>query len=226
MEEPILDPQSRQDFPENFNTPKKGVWEWVMGHNFLVVGGILLMVLIVVAGLWFLRNRRDREPTNPNVVLSIKGPEKLASGNETEYRVIYTNGENADLINITLEVFYPSNFRFSSSEPEATSSNGQRFDLPVLRQGQSAEVIVKGKLSGATGEAKEMRARLAYKLSSFTSEFATEANYRTTLTAPELEMAITGPIDVMNGQTNTFTINYKNISGKDFDAMGIELKYP
>jgi hypothetical protein len=144
MEEPILDPQNRQDFPEDFNTPRTGWWEWIMSHNFYIIGGILLLVLIVVAGLWFFRNQRSREPQNPNVILTIKGPETMSSGNESEFRVVYTNGENADLVNMTLEVFYPSNFRFVSADPQPNSSNGQRYDLPVLRQGQSGDVNIRG----------------------------------------------------------------------------------
>lgn len=227
MEDPILDQQNRQDFPDNFNAPKSNSWwEWIISHNFLVIGGILIIVLIVVAGLWFLRNQRDREPQNPNVILAIKGPETLSSGNESEFRIIYTNGENADLNNMTLEVFYPSNFRFVSADPQPNASNGQRYDLPILRQGQTGEVKIRGKLNGATGEVKDLRAKLTYRMSNFSSEFFTETNFRTTLTAPELEMEITGPIDVMNGQNTTFAVNYKNISGREFDATAVEVQYP
>lgn len=226
MEEPILDPQNRQDFPEDFNTPRTGWWEWVINHNLTVIAGFLVLILIVVASLWFFRNQRNREPQNPNVILTIKGPETMSSGNESEFRVVYTNGENADLTNMTLEVFYPSNFRFVSADPQSNSSNGQRYDLPLLRQGQTGEVKIRGKLNGATGESKELRAKLTYKMSNFTSEFFTETNFKTTLTAPALEMEITGPIDVMNGQNTTFSVNYKNVSDREFDATAVELRYP
>jgi hypothetical protein len=226
MEEPILDPSNRQDFPETFNQPQQSWWDWFVKNNLIVVGGVALLVLLVVGGLWFWRDRANQEPENPNVVLSIKGPETLSAGNETEYRIVYTNGENADLTNITLEVFYPANFTFVASEPASTSSSGQRFDLPILRQGQSNEVVVKGKVSGATGESKELRAKLGYSMTNFTSTFYTEANFKTLLTAPQLEMEIVGPIDVTNGQNTTFTVNYKNVSNKPFDATAIELQYP
>jgi uncharacterized repeat protein (TIGR01451 family) len=226
MEDQILDPQNRQDFPEDFNTPKASFWDWLKTHNMYVIAMALILVLAIVASLFFLRNSQDGPVGEPNVLLNIKGPESVASGNETEFRVIYTNGENSDLSGITLEVFYPANFKFVSAEPQSNSANGQRFDLPVLRQGQSGEVKIKGKLSGATGETKEIRAKLNYTMSNFSSSFFTDASYKTVLTAPELEMEITGPIDVTNGQNTTFTVNYKNISGKEFDSTAVELAYP
>ncbi|MBX4187924.1 MAG: hypothetical protein KW793_02190 [Candidatus Doudnabacteria bacterium] len=227
MEEPILDDQNRQDFPEDFNRPQRsGLWEWVAEHNMVVIGGILLFVLAILIAVFFLRNRGEANPGQPNVFLIIKGPQMLASGNEGQYTVIYTNGENTDLRGITLEVFYPSNFKFASSIPEPTSSTGQRYDLPVLRQGQTAEVVIRGKVSGATGESKELKAKLNFTMANFSSEFSTEASYKTELTAPELEMEITGPIDVTNGQNTTFSVNYKNISNKEFDSTAVELAYP
>jgi hypothetical protein len=166
----ILDPSNRQDFPEDFNRPKAGFWEWLMKNNLLIIASVMITALIIVAGLWFLRNKNNSSPESANVLLSIKGPDSMASGNEGEYRFIYTNAESSDLNNITLEVFFPSNFKFASSEPEPSSGNGQRYNLPVLRQGQSAEVKIKGKVIGATGETKEMRARLNFGLADYGSQ--------------------------------------------------------
>ncbi|HYC79671.1 MAG TPA: hypothetical protein VEC17_01440 [Candidatus Binatia bacterium] len=226
MDDRILDPINRQDFPEDFNQPKPGWWDWMKTHALALTSGILILILIIVAGLWFLRDQGEQAPENPNVLLSIKGPDSIASGNEAEYRVIYTNGENTDLSGITLEVFYPSNFKFASATPESVSANGQRFNLPVLRQGQSGEVRIRGKLVGTTGESKEVRAKLTYTMSNFSSEFTTDTTFTTAMRAPELELEITGPIDVYNGQSTTFTVNYRNVSGKEFDVSAIDLTYP
>jgi hypothetical protein len=224
----ILDQSNRQDFPDDFNRPPKsgGFMAWITNHFLAAISIFMLLVLIIVASLWFFRNSRQQAPENPNVILAIKGPENIASGNEAEYRITYTNGENTDLSGITLEVFYPANFKFASATPEPAAENGQRFNLPVLRQGQSGEVKVRGKLVGATGESKEVRAKLTYTMTNFSSEFSTNTNFRTTMKAPELELEITGPIDVYNGQATTFTVNYKNVSGKEFDTSAIELQYP
>lgn len=226
MEDQILDQANRQDFPDDFNQPKNSWLDWFKKNKFILIPSVLVAILAVVVGMWVVQNQNGTDMGEPNVLLNIKASETITSGNESEFRIIYTNGENTDLTNVTLEVFYPSNFNFVSATPEAATSNGQRFNLPLLRQGQTGEVKVLGKLSGATGETKEFKAKLTFMLSNFTSEFFVEANSRTTLSAPALEMEITGPIDVINGQNTTFTVNYKNVSNKEFDATGVELTYP
>src|SRR5690606_10484503 len=111
----ILPEEVRQELPTVDEPPKKSWFDWLAGHNFLIVGVILFLALAVLAALWFMRNQREQGPQSANVLLSIKGPQNIPSGNETEFRVIYTNGENADLTNVSLEVFYPSNFIFVSA---------------------------------------------------------------------------------------------------------------
>jgi hypothetical protein len=222
----ILDSNTRQEFPEDFNRPQPTWTDWFAANKLWVLGGFMLMILLMVGMLWFLRNQNSGGPQTADVMLSINGPADLASGNEAEYEITYTNAENSDLTNVTLEVFYPANFKFVSAEPKASSANGQRFNLPLLRQGESGEVKVRGKISGGTGELKEIRAKLNFGLSNFSSTFNVETKFTTTLKAPELEMEITGPIDVTNGQTNTFTINYKNVSGREFENTAVELAYP
>jgi hypothetical protein len=226
MDEPILDPINRQDFPQDFNKPQGSWVDWLLNNKFVLFSGFLILVLLIVMVLWFFRNNANQGPDAANVVMNIKGPATIASGNETEFRVTYTNGENADLVDVSLEMFYPANFQFASADPSPAVSSGQRFILPLVPQGQTGEVKIRGKVSGATGENKEIRAKLNFKLSNFSSSFFVDSSYRTVLTAPDLEMEITGPIDVTNGQNSSFVVNYKNVSGKEFDNMAVELKYP
>lgn len=226
MPDEIFDSESRNEFPPNFDAPKVSWKERLAKNKFWLVGWSVLLIVALIAAVWFYNRSGNDDPTSSNVILTIKGPETLASGNEIEYRIIYKNGENADLINVSMEVFYPPNFKFKTSSITPTSSSGQRFDLPVLRQGQENEVKIRGKLTGATGDNKDIRARLLYKLSNFNSEFAVEQKLTTTILAPNLELEVVGPIDVINGQDTTFSLNYKNVSSQDFDAAALSLSYP
>ncbi len=227
MDDQILGPDNREDFPEDFNRPKTGFFQWLKLHKPVAIMAGAFVLLLVVASLWLFRDHQEeKQMGQPNVILNIDGPSTLASGNEGEFVISYINGENADLSGITLEVFYPTNFKFASSTPKPAASNGQRFDLPVLRQGQVGTVTIQGKINGATGESKEIRARLAFTPANFSSEFTANTSFQTTLAAPEMELEITGPTEATNGQNLTFTVNYKNVSTKQLDATAIELKYP
>jgi uncharacterized repeat protein (TIGR01451 family) len=227
-EDKIFDQQSLSQLPPTINNPqpKRGFWQFIK-DNKIIFSGVFAGILVLLIFWFFLSGSSSNPaPTSENVVLLIKGPEKLTSGNEGEYRIIYRNGEDADLIGITLEMVYPSNFKYKSASEAPVSSTGQRFNLPVLKKGDDAEVVIRGQVSGTTGEIKEIKAKLSYKLSNFNSEFSVEERFRTEILAPNLTLDITGPIEVTAGQDTTFTVNYANVSGNEYDNVAIKLTYP
>lgn len=221
----ILDDKARLEIPVELNHQSSGPKKI---FNLKVIISVVVALIVVVGVFWYFLSRKstNNNPTSTNVVLQIKGPEQLTSGNEAEYRVMYLNGENADLVNISLEMFYPSGFKFKSASPVSTSSSGQNFILPILKQGQNGEVVIRGKLTGATNEDKEIKAKLHYRLSNFNSDFLAEKSLHTSILAPNLTMDINGPVNVVNGQDTTFSITFTNITSQEFDNIAVQLTFP
>ncbi len=236
MNDQILDDKTRAEFPTGWSAEggslPAGQAGVSGGKKFfknpkLIFGTIGLLILIFGIFWYFLfRSNAQPSPTSTNVLIFVKGPTQLTSDNEAEYHIVYRNGENADLVGISLEMFYPTGFKFKSATPTAVSSSGQTFNLPILKQGQDGEVMIRGKLSGSTGEGKEIKARLHYKLSNFNSEFLAEQSLITNILPPNLTMDVNGPVDVVNGQDATFIVSFTNVSSQDFDNLAVQLTYP
>lgn len=222
----ILDQQTREEIPVDFNQPRPARPKFYKNKKVIIPSAVAIVLLGGI--FWYLMSRgpAPADPTSTNVLLFVKGPSTLTSGNEAEYHIVYRNGENADLVQISMEVFYPTGFKFKSSAPVATSSTGQSFNLPVLKEGADGEIVIRGKLSGSTGEDKEIKARLHYRLSNFNSEFVVEESMHTAILPPNLTMDISGPVDVVNGQDMTFTVSFTNVSSQDFDNLALQLTYP
>lgn len=226
MSDEIFDDNIKNELPQSVFDPKEDRFKFFKNKKVIVsVLGFLLLISFLV---WLAlgKDGKPEVPVSNNVLLYIKGPASIASGNEGDYRMTYTNGEDADLTDVTLEVFYPSNFKFKSSTPAASSSTGQRFNLPILKKGEEGKIKIKGKVSGSTGEIKEFRAKLTYKLSNFNSEFSVENKMASTILAPDLNLDIVGPIDVVLGQDTTFTITYTNVSGQTFENLALVAAFP
>lgn len=227
MDDQIFDQNLKQELPDVSTESRGRRFMNFVKDNKIVVGASAVMTLvIIVIAIFVFGGRGVGNMVSNNVVFIIKGPEQVTSGNETEYQIVYRNGENADLVDLSLEVFFPSNFEFKSAAPASVSSTGQRFDLPNLKSGDDGLVTIRGKVSGATGEEKEIRARLEYRLSNFNSRFTVTTSANTIILAPNLTMGISGPIDVTNGQDATFTINYANVSNEEFENLAIILNPP
>lgn len=156
----------------------------------------------------------------------MKGPSQVTSGNEAEYTIVYRNGENATMTAVSLEVLYPAGFTFKSATPAAITTTGGSFNLPPVGPGADGTVVIRGKLAGSTGEDKEIRSRLRYRLSNFNSEFVVEQNIHTSILPPDLIMDIKGPVDVVNGQDTTFTVTFTNVTPNDFENLAVQLTYP
>ncbi len=227
MEDQIFDTQARNEIPVEMNTPPPSSWREFFRSKKVIFGiGAALLAIVFIFWFFFARTNLGPKPASSHVILLIKGPEQLASDNEAEYTVVYRNGENADMVNVSLEMFYPTGFKFKSAEPSAASTNGQNFNLPLVKEGESAQVIIRGKLSGGTGEDKEIKAKLHYSLSNFNSEFVVEQSIHTAILPPNLTIDIVGPVDAVNGQDMTFVVNFTNVSTLDYSDLALQLTYP
>ncbi len=227
MEDQIFDSQARSEIPVENITPPPSSWREFFRNKKVIFGiGAALLAIVFIFWFFFSHTNIGPSPKSSHVVLLIKGPEQLASENETEYTVVYRNGENADMVNISLEMFYPTGFKFKSAEPPSSGTNGQNFNLPLVKEGESGQVIIRGKLSGGTGEDKEIKAKLHYSLSNFNSEFVVEQNIHTAILPPNLTIDITGPAEAVNGQDATYVVNYTNVSTLDYSDLALQLTYP
>ncbi|MBI2356209.1 MAG: hypothetical protein HYV13_03340 [Candidatus Doudnabacteria bacterium] len=221
----IFDPNQREELNEHI-TEQHPLRDFVR-NNKIIVGAVAAALLAVTAALVILLSQKeDITPVSNNVFLNIKGPSQINSGNEAEYRIIYRNGENSDLVSASLEVFYPSGAKFKSAAPAPISSSGSRFNLPKILAGADGEVKVRVQISGATAEDKLIAAKLNYKLADFNSEFEVKTEAHTLILAPNLTLEITGPIEVTNGQETTFGISFGNVSTQDFENLTLSVQYP
>lgn len=222
-EDQILDPEIKAQLPQMDVEPQK---PWYKQGK--VIFSALIAVLIIFGISWYFiwGKTPTTALTSTKVSVNVKGPATVASGTEAEYKIMYHNDENADMTNVKLDMIYPSNFQFKSSSPASLSSRGQSFNLAVLKSGGDAEVTIRGKVSGSTGEDKQFLAKLHYSLSNFNSSFEVDSTAHTAILAPNLTLEITGDLKAPAGQDTTFNINYANVSTQDYDNMVITVVYP
>ena len=225
MDDQIFDNQTRNNMPIEYDKPKSKFRIWVTAH--LVWIAVAAATLLIAGIFWyFLSGNTASLPQSNNVILLMKGPSQVTSNNEAEYTIVYRNGENATMTAVSLEVLYPAGFTFKSATPAATTVTGGSFNLPPVNAGGDGTVVIRGKLAGSTGEDKEIRSRLHYRLSNFNSEFVVEQSIHSSILPPDLIMDIKGPVDVVNGQDTTFTVTFTNVTTRDFDNLAVQLAYP
>jgi hypothetical protein len=146
----------------------------------LVIVSLVLILGATVAGLYIFGGWGS---STSGVAVSIEAPEAVTSGDQVTYRIKVTNRDAAlTVADLTLE--YPAGFIISSATPAPANPAGQSlFHLAPLAAGQSADVVVDGRLLGAVGSAAELRARLDYEPENFHSNFHADATASTQIAA-------------------------------------------
>lgn len=222
MDDQILDTNQLPDEIMHPEPPNPWYKNWKITLPLAVV---VIAVLGLLAYVFFGRNGNPT-PVSNQVGLTITGPDKVDSGSEAQFHIQFHNGEDGDLTNVHVDLIYPGNFQFKSSTPSAKTASGQSFDLPIVKKGQNGDLVVRGILKGATGEDKQIVAKLYYRLSTFNSTFQVEQTFHTMIQPPKLTFEITGPAEVPIGQDTSLTLNYSNVSGHDYENLAITLIYP
>lgn len=96
------------------------------------------------------------------VSLSMVVPEKISANQTITLRVNMTlNGEKAPK-DLALLMNYPIGFEFQDSTPKPSSGNNI-FDIPNIKQGQTKEIVISGKILGEVGEERSFHASVGEK---------------------------------------------------------------
>lgn len=184
--------------------------------------------LVVIAALAFFafRHRPASEPTEANVEVTIQVPTEVESGKETVYRVVVENKDSQKLTDMELELVYPDGITYIDSRPvKAGNLSGTLFKIPDLVSGQNVAVFVTTRVTGNVGDTKELIAKLHYRYSNFSSDFATESRSRVRLLPSGVSLDISGPAQTNNAQLVVYKLHYRNTSEEEIKNARVSFRF-
>lgn len=227
---PVLDkPENSSPFMAQPGSRPPTKWESIKEFyrsNKWYVWAITLGVVIIGVLAFFALRPSSSNPGAANVEVSIDAPQTAASGSEVIYKVKMENKDNAQLVNLELELVYDNDVNYVSSSPNAKNVSGTLFEVPDLSSGQNAVVIIKARAQGDINEEKRLLARLHYSYSNFNSEFIEEGESKVRLVASDVGLEVSGPQNTNNSETVSYDINYVNNSDREIQNSRIEVTYP
>lgn len=183
-----------------------------------------LIILLTLAFFAFRPQEAQRKPAK--VDIAIDAPETMASGGEQVYKFKITNNDSVELVDLGLELIYPSGATYLDSTPKASNLSGTVFPVPNLAPGQNVAILVKTIIQGQINDEKKVVAKLHYSYSNFNSDFVAESNHTVRLVAADVALELSGSLSTNNAQIVSYEISYKNNSDKDITNSRIEVKYP
>jgi hypothetical protein len=175
--------------------------------------------------------------------IHIEGSEKAVAGQEISYAIEYENKTDETINNLRIELEYPNDFIFKSSEPLPISEDETNiWNVGSLKANEKKTINLNGVLNGQEMENKTLRGTIGtIENSEFLqysqSEFITQISPAPIVLTVEVEGITSENCKIGAGQSLKYKINFKNntdialrelilkayLKGEVFDVENIEL---
>jgi len=162
--------------------------------------------------------------SSKNVDISIVGPSMVSAGDVLDLGVVVSNKNNSDLELANFSVQYPQ-----GSKDPADTSKGLTYtkeSMGVIRAGDEIARNLRLVLLGSTGEVKEIKFSVEYKVKGSNATFYKDKIYQITIGDTPLSMVIDGPETVTSGDSFTTTLNITLNSTEVLRNAILRAEYP
>lgn len=203
----------------------------------------LLVVISILAWAGFLYFQPNPNFTGEKVLLEIKAPFNVTSGEQITAEIKITNKEQTAIMNNYITVRMPLGFIVSSSshtpilDPEQETpdedeetpeyTNIRTWKIEDILPYQSETITLEGTLVGTKDSSQTMTATLNYMPSNFSSEFQETASFTTEIGDTYIDIESDAPSHVTADNQGDYTVTIKNTS--DTQALSdvvFKIAYP
>lgn len=194
-----------------------------MSNNILKWLILLALVLLIVSfiSFWF----GGKSFSENQVVLTIDGPSQASVGDEITYTVKYANETKLDLKNLKFVFTYPDETIVTDNGKIITDISN-KFEIDILKPGQSGEKKFIGFLTGDKGSIKNAKVSLAFMANSLTTSFEKSTTLATTITGVPVVLTLVAPPNSVSGEAISYIFDYRNESGNDISDLQFMFNYP
>lgn len=177
---------------------------------------------IAVAGVIFLGG--SNFVSSKNVDIEVLGPTNTSAGEVMELGVTIKNGNNTDLVAASFSVQYPSGTR----DPEDTTKPlvFTKTDLGAIGAGDEVVKNIPMVLIGTTGETKEIKFSVEYKIKGSNATFYKDKVYEMTIGESPMSISVDSPSVVQSGESFVSSIKVKLNSAAVLRNAMLKAEYP
>ena len=183
---------------------------------------LFFMATIIVAGFVFMGGANFI--SSRNVDINVLGPTSVSAGEVLELGVSVSNTNNADLEIANLSIQYPQGTRNpdNTAEPMTYTKN----ELGVVKAGNEAVQNVRAVIFGASGEIKEIKFSVEYKVKGSNATFYKDKVFEIIIGDAPLTLSVDSPESVTSGDTFTTIVSVTLNSTEVLKDVVLKAEYP
>lgn len=191
---------------------KRGEW-----HVFVLGGLALVVAASAVYYFYFLK------PKSADVGLQFSKPTQVLLGEPFSLTVSYANYSNYVLKNVSLSLVLPDGFYFTGQTQDQRVAEQAIGDLGPGSVGQQNFNLIA--ISGSNA-VKNVGAKLAYTAPNSSAQFDYNAQTDVLVGQPVVQLNLSAPQSVFNGQDFDIKITYSNNSSQELNNLRLKADYP
>ncbi|MFH1838222.1 MAG: hypothetical protein ABH808_01855 [Candidatus Kuenenbacteria bacterium] len=197
-----------------------------------VLTGVLFFLFIIfgISIVSFLIFNKDAKFSGEKLIFQIEGPSEISSGSEVTYQINLNNQEAIDLVDLSIEIKFPSDFKlkYSSLKPiDKSTENSNIWKIEKIKAKETKQIKILGQFLGEIGTSKTISATLNYKPINFSSTFFEKKNsIATILNKASVVLNIIAPEKNLANGSIDYEIKYKNDTLLPLEAIKMIIKYP
>ncbi|MBI2065445.1 MAG: hypothetical protein HYT68_00005 [Candidatus Zambryskibacteria bacterium] len=159
-----------------------------------------------------------------NVDINILGPTVMSAGEKLELGVSISNTNNADLEFANLSIQYPPGSRNPNNTAESLTYT--KDDLGVIKAGTEAIRDIRMVLLGSTGEIKEIKFSVEYKVKGSNATFYKDKIFEVTIGDAPITLTVNSPSSVTSGNSFTTVVSISLNSLEVLKDVVLKAEYP
>lgn len=200
----------------------------VRRKNYIIF--VIIAILLIGAGLaWTGYNLFNSQVVfqQDNVLLDIKAPTTVASGETITYKIEYINNDKNSFSEGVLDVVYPEGFVVTETIPSAANNEKTRWNLGLVKSREQGVIEIKGQLTGKNEESKTINTTLTYRPIGTSKPIELKKSSTIIVRSSVLQLEVKGPSQVVAGERAVYRIVYKNFSNiENKDKVSVNVTYP
>jgi hypothetical protein len=185
--------------------------------------GAIGVVILLGVGLIFSQSLFKEN----KVIVNVEGVSSVASGSDFTAEISYVNDNDIALKDAVLRVNYPEIFKPGENiNFKAESQTSGVFSIGEIARKSTGKVILRGSIFSPKGTLMYVKSDLVYTHVGTSGQFASKGQLAVNVEASVIDLEISSPQELSNGDALDYEINYVNKSQAEFDNIKIKIEYP
>jgi len=206
---------------EDYMTVKKVRKKKLLSRLFAAFLFLIFVGMAVFGYIYFFRTFRQSD-----ILVKIRGPETVESGENIQFFVSYQNGSDFDLENAVLIFEWPK-----GAVPKDSSVLKIEKRIGDIVSGREASASFSGQFFGAKNDKLAVNAILKYKPKGQNSSnqgklLESKAVFESIISKTPFSIVMNMPPRAVSGNETELFLEYQNLSETIFPDMQLKLKYP